>query len=155
MQAWRIGKAGNVSELTGAGAALYGGRWNHPDHPALYLGLSTASCALDTFMLAGHVPCLPLKLVELQLPDDPALYKEPNLQQLPEGWDALPADKASMDFGTTWLERTEHLGLILPSATMDQTRCLMINPKHPAMKQVTIVQSTDFIYGLARARVAY
>jgi RES domain-containing protein len=155
MRAWRIGKAGNVSELTGAGAALYGGRWNHPDHPALYLGLSTASCALDTFMLAGHVPCLPLKLVELQLPDDPALYSEPNLQQLPEGWDALPADKASMDFGTAWLERTEHLGLILPSATMDQTRCLMINPKHPAMKQVTIVQSTDFIYGLARARVAY
>ena len=155
MRAWRIGKAGNVSELTGAGAALYGGRWNHPDHPALYLGLSTASCALDTFMLAGHVPCLPLKLVELQLPDDPALYNEPNLQQLPEGWDALPADKASMDFGTAWLERTEHLGLILPSATMEQTRCLMINPKHPAMKQVTIVQSTDFIYGLARARVAY
>lgn len=155
MRAWRIGKAANVSELTGAGAALYGGRWNHPDRPALYLGLSTASCALDTFMLAGHVPCLPLKLVELQLPDDPALYNEPNLQQLPEGWDALPADKASMDFGTAWLERTEHLGLILPSATMDQTRCLMINPKHPAMKQVTILQSTDFIYGLARTRVAY
>lgn len=152
MRAWRIGKASNVSELTGAGAALYGGRWNHPQHPALYLGLTTASCALDAVMLAGHVPYLPLKLVELQLPDNPALYHEPNLQQLPAGWDALPADKASMDFGTAWLERAEHLGLILPSATTVQTRCLMINPKHPAMAQVKILQSSDFIYGLARAR---
>lgn len=152
MRAWRIGKACNMNELTGAGAALYGGRWNHPHHPALYLGLSTAGCALDTVMLAGHVPCLPLKLVELQLPDNPALYHEPNLQQLPAGWDALPADKPSMDFGTVWLESIEHLGLILPSATTYQTRCLMINPKHPAMAQVKILQSSDFIYGLARAR---
>lgn len=152
MRAWRIGKASNVSELTGAGAALCGGRWNHPQHPALYLGLSTASCALDAVMLAGHVPCLPLKLVELQLPDNPALYHEPDLQQLPAGWDALPADKASMDFGTAWLERTEQLGLILPSATTVQTRCLMINPKHPAMAQVKILHTSDFIYGLARVR---
>jgi RES domain-containing protein len=152
MRAWRIGKARDLNELTGAGAALYGGRWNHPDHPALYLGLSAAGCALDTIMLAGHVPCLPLKLVELQLPDDPALYAEPSRAQLPPGWDALPADKAGMDFGTAWLERTEQLGLILPSATTDHTRCLMINPKHPAMAQVKVVQASDFIYGITRAR---
>jgi RES domain-containing protein len=152
MRAWRIGKACVASDLTGAGAAQYGGRWNHPNHPALYLGLSTAGCALDTVMLAGHVPCLPLKLIELHLPDNPALYHEPDPQQLPPGWNALPADKASMDFGTAWLEGTEHLGLILPSATTDQTRCLMVNPKHPAMAQVKILESSDFIYGLTRAR---
>lgn len=152
MRAWRIGKACDVTDLTGVGAALYGGRWNHPDHPALYLGLNAAGCALDTVILAGHVPCLPLKLIELQLPDNPALYHEPTRQQLPTGWNALPADKASMDFGTDWLERIEHLGLILPSATTDQTRCLMINPKHPAMDQIKVLQSSDFIYGLTRAR---
>jgi RES domain-containing protein len=152
MRAWRIGKTCDVGELTGAGAARYGGRWNHPHHPALYLGLSAAGCALDTVMLAGHVPCLPLKLIELHLPDHPALYHEPTRQQLPPGWDALPADKASMDFGTAWLERSEHLGLILPSATTDHTRCLMINPKHPAMAQVKVLQSSDFIYGVTRAR---
>ncbi len=147
MQAWRIGKASDIGDLSGKGAALFGGRWNHPDQPALYLGLSPTGCALDTLVLSGHVTHLPLKLIRLQLPDDPQLYSEPALGQLPAGWNALPADKPSMDFGSRWLVGAEQLGLILPSVTADQTRCLLINPIHPAARQIEVLQVTDFFYG--------
>lgn len=154
MQAWRIGKAQDIEDLSGAGAAQFGGRWNPPDQPAIYLGLSPSGCALDPVILAGHVPHLPFKLMHLQLPRDPELYEEPPLAELPLGWDNLPPDRPSMEFGGRWLERNEHFGLILPSAAMDGTRCLLVNPWHPACSRISVVQITDFIYGKPGARRA-
>lgn len=147
MQAWRIGKAGDIEDLSGNGAALFGGRWNHADQPALYFGLSPTDCALDPVILAGHVPRLALKLMQLQLPDDPDLYQQVQPDELPEGWDTLPADKPSMDFGSAWLTRARHLGLILPSVVTGHARCLLVNPAHAAMKRIEVMQVTDFIYG--------
>lgn len=154
MQAWRIGKAEDITDLSGAGAALFGGRWNRSDQPAVYLGLSPSGCALDPVLLAGHVPHLPFKLMHLQLPCDPALYEEPPLAELPWGWDSLPPDRPSMDFGSLWLERNQRLGLILPSAAMNGTRCLLINPRHPASHLIRVLQITDFVYGKPGTRQA-
>jgi RES domain-containing protein len=151
MLAWRIAKPGDIDDLSGAGAALFGGRWNHPERFALYLGLSPAGCALDPFILAGHVPRLPLKLMTLRLPDDPGLYLEPCRAELPTGWDALPADSPGMDFGSRWLDRGEQLGLILPSVAMEQARCLLINPAHPAFNRIEVVQVEDFSLGRSAA----
>lgn len=150
MQAWRIAKASVISDLSGEGAALLGGRWNPPEQPALYLGLSPAACALDAALIAGHLLRLPLKLMHLQLPTDPDLYLEPPEASLPDGWDSLPPDRPSLAFGSEWLTRGEQLGLILPSATLKQTRCLMINPRHPAHSQIKVLQVTDFVLGRTR-----
>lgn len=152
MRAWRIGRAADIDDLSGAGAARFGGRWNHPDVPALYLSLDLSGCALDTLILAGHIPQLPFKLMHLQLPDDPQLYLQPTPAQLPAGWAALPADKPSMDFGSHWLQSGTQLGLILPSVTEGQTRCLLINPRHPAARQIDVLQIADFCYGKAAVR---
>jgi RES domain-containing protein len=154
MQAWRIGKADDISDFSGAGAALYGGRWNPPDLPAVYLGLSPSGCALDPVILAGHVPQLRFKLMHLELPAEPELYEAPAVERLPLGWDTFPADRPSMDFGGEWLERNEQLGLILPSAAMDETRLVLINPQHPACRRIKVVQITDFIYGKPGSRRA-
>lgn len=154
MQAWRICKASEVNDFSGRGAALFGGRWNHIDQPAIYLGLCPASCALDAFIQIGHVPKLQLKLVELRLPDDPGLYFEPSPAQLPQGWDCLPADRPSMDYGAAWLEGREHLGLILPSVTMIQVRNLLLSPKHPAMDQVEVVDVGSFTFSRPKSTAA-
>jgi RES domain-containing protein len=143
MQAWKVGKAALIEDLTGAGPAKSGGRWNHPDHPALYLSLNPAAAALERVLLAGEIPRPPLTLMHLQLPGDPALYREVPPEQLPAGWNALPADQASMDFGTRWLECGEQLGLILPSLAMEQTHCLIINPLHPAAGEIRILRIDD------------
>jgi RES domain-containing protein len=143
MLAWKIGKAAQIHDLSGAGPAVIGGRWNHPDHPALYLSLSPAAGALELFMLAGEMPRLPLRLMHLRLPGDPALYQHIAAGSLPAGWNASPADQPSMDFGTQWLERREQLGLILPSVAMEQNRCLLVNPLHPAASLIEVLRIDD------------
>lgn len=146
MQVWRIAKARFATDLSGQGAALFGGRWNHREHRALYFGMTPAICALETFIHATEVPRFPLKLIQLSLPDDPALYWEPSMAQLPYGWDAKPSDTPSMDFGTAWLEEGRQLGLILPSSVLTVERNIMLNPEHAAASQIKVLDVTDFSY---------
>mgnify|MGYP001617246014 CR=1 FL=1 len=146
MRAWRISKAKRASDLSGMGAALEGGRWNDADVPAVYLGLSPAICCLETFVHQTCRPLIPMKITVLELPDDPALYFEPALADLPEQWASQPADRPSMAYGTDWLMRNQQLGLILPSAVLPIERNIMLNPRHPAMSSVRIESILDFAY---------
>ena len=62
MRAWRIAKAKRARDLSGTGAAMEGGRWNDIDVPAVYMGLSPAICALETFVHATRMPDYPVKI---------------------------------------------------------------------------------------------
>jgi len=146
MRAWRISKAKRAADLSGMGAALEGGRWNDADVAAVYLGLSPAICCLETFVHQTRRPVFSMKLAELELPDEPELYLEPDMDELPIGWASLPADRPSMAFGTAWLQSGSHLGLIVPSAVLPLERNIVLNPRHPAMERVRIRRVMDFTY---------
>lgn len=146
MFAWRIAKAKRARDLSGVGAALDGGRWNDVDVPALYMGLSPAICCLETFVHTTRYPALSFKITRFVLPEDETLYLEPNPSELPQGWEAIPPDRPSMTFGTTWLQAKTHLGLIVPSAVLPLERNVVINPKHPAMGEVRVDEVFNFMY---------
>jgi len=146
MRAWRISKARRAADLSGMGAALEGGRWNDAEVAAVYLGLSPAICCLETFVHQTRRPVIPMKITELELPDDSELYLEPDVESLPVGWASLPPDRPSMFFGTAWLKSGSHLGLIVPSAVMPLERNIVLNPQHPAMERVRISRVMDFTY---------
>ncbi|MEG9623175.1 RES family NAD+ phosphorylase [Pseudomonas guariconensis] len=119
---------------------------NQFDAPALYMGLSPAICTLETFVPAAGRPQFPLKITCFELPDDPALYLAPGPQDLPPGWDALPADSPSMAYGTRWLQARSHLGLVVPSVVLQLERNLVVNPLHPAAAQIRVREVLDFVY---------
>lgn len=146
MRAWRVSKASRADDLSGKGAAMEGGRWNDENLRAVYLGLSPAICCLETFVHHNQRPIIPLKIVMLDLPDDPGLFHEPAIQTLPAKWNSLPADRPSMDYGSAWLNEGKQLGLIVPSAVLPLERNIMLNPMHPAMQQVKIIEVLDFSY---------
>lgn len=146
MQAWRIAKAKRATDLSGMGAAFEGGRWNDQDVPAVYMGLTPAICCLETFVHAGGEPTFPMKITCFELPADMALFLEPDPKTLPVGWASLPADRPSMDFGTTWLKTNTHLGLIVPSAVLSLERNVVINPNHPAVSEIKVIDVFDFMY---------
>lgn len=146
MRAWRISKAKRAADLSGLGAAIEGGRWNEAEAAAVYLGLSPAICCLETFVHQTQRPVIPMKITEFELPEDAELYLEPSENELPVGWAALPADKPSMSFGTDWLNRGSHLGLIVPSAVLPLERNIVLNPRHPAISRVKISRIMDFTY---------
>ncbi|WNZ76428.1 RES family NAD+ phosphorylase [Pseudomonas sp. P105] len=146
MRAWRIAKAKRATDLSGTGAAIEGGRWNDQDVPAVYMGLTPAICCLETFVHAGGEPGFPMKITCFELPADTTLYLEPDPKTLPDGWESLPADRPSMDFGTTWLKASTHLGLIVPSAVLALERNIVINPLHPAVSMIKVIEVFDFMY---------
>lgn len=146
MRAWRIAKAKYAEDLTGYGASICGGRWNHQDQRMVYAGLSPSVCCLESFVHQGGQPLIPMKIITLDLPDDPDLYLELDQAVLPSGWNALPADRASMDLGTEWLRGSKQLGLIVPSAVISLDRNILLNPNHPMISQVAIVEVNDFSY---------
>lgn len=146
MIAWRIGKAKRARDLSGIGAALDGGRWNDVDVPAVYMGMTPAICCLETFVHATGVPQFPLKITRFILPDDEALFFEPDTSTLPKGWASVPSDRPSMSYGTRWLKSQSHLGLIVPSAVLPLERNIVLNPAHPAITQVKIDEQFDFMY---------
>lgn len=146
MRAWRITKAKRATDLSGHGAAIEGGRWNDTETAAVYMGLSPAICCLETFVHAGSRPTFPLKLTCFRLPDNQDLYFEPDAKDLPVGWSVLPADRASMRYGTDWIKAADHLGLIVPSAVLPLERNIVINPGHPAVTQIMVEAIYDFSY---------
>jgi RES domain-containing protein len=146
MRAWRIAKSKRATDLSGKGAAIEGGRWNDRDVPAVYMGLTPAICCLETFVHASGEPTMRMKITCFELPDDSSLYWEPDSKELPNGWASLPADRPGMEFGSNWLKDNTHLGLIVPSAVLALERNVVINPKHPAINQVKVIDVFDFMY---------
>lgn len=146
MRAWRIAKAKRAGDLSGKGAAIDGGRWNDQDVPAVYMGMTPAICCLETFVHADGEPVFPLKITCFELPADMDLYLDVDPRTLPKGWASLPADRPSMDFGTAWLKSNSHLGLIVPSAVLPLESNIVINPNHPAVSQIEVVDAYDFMY---------
>lgn len=146
MLAWRIAKAKRATDLSGQGAAIEGGRWNEAEVPAVYMGLSPAICCLETFVHQTSRPKIPMKITVFELPDEEILYCRPGAGDLPDGWNAMPADRPSMSFGTAWLKGRQHLGLIVPSAVLPLERNIVLNPMHPAIANVRVVEVLDFKY---------
>lgn len=146
MRAWRVAKERRSTDLSGEGAAIAGGRWNDEDVPAVYMGLSPAICCLEAYVHASGKPKVDLKLTCFELPDEASLFWAPEVRELPDGWQSLPADRPSMNFGTKWLRSQRHLGLIVPSAVLPLERNLVVNPGHPAISQIRILAIYDFEY---------
>ena len=92
-------------DVSGEGAKRYGGRWNLPGYPALY-GSSSISSALlerltiDPELFAAERYVL-YSVMEFNCPDQ--FIQLPALKDLPKGWDAIPPQRISQNFGTRLL----------------------------------------------------
>lgn len=133
--AWRIARRPHALDRGGAGARAYGGRWNRPGTAVLYAGGSIAIATLERFVHLADVVPPDLVLVRIDLPERHTADSPP-LADLPEGWNALPAGPASMDFGSAWARAGRSLVLRVPSVLVPEERNLVINPAHPEFAAV-------------------
>jgi RES domain-containing protein len=134
---WRIATDAptyEADDLSGTGAKLTGGRWNEKDVPAVYAAESRALACLET-MAHLNSAGLPLNryLVEITIPDDVwRAREEHDAGTLPVGWDARPASRTSIRFGTDWLRSQRSALLLVPSVVVIEEKNVLINPHHPA-----------------------
>lgn len=142
---WRIVKERfAATAFDGEGARLYGGRWNSPGRPVVYLGCTPAIAALEILAHNARLNLLETSyvIVEARVPDDAVLDLGP--AGLPEGWND-PADPgAAARVGDAWLDSRASLALRVPSAVLPLEFNLVLNVGHPRMGEVEVGEPLPF-----------
>ncbi|ACB95143.1 RES family NAD+ phosphorylase [Beijerinckia indica] len=137
-----------ADDLSGAGAKITGGRWNRAGVPVIYTSETRALACLET-MVHFNAGGLPLNryLVALSIPDEIwADAQRENPASLKVGWDAEPAGRASITFGTDWLQSKRSALLIVPSVIVPEEFNVLINPQHPALARITATKVRKWLY---------
>ena len=144
MQVWRLTKPLYAPGLDGLGAKRYGGRWNSVGRAVVYCSTSLALSCLEAFV---HVPpsmrssdkMPPQTAVRLRLPDGLAMETV--------AWADLPDAPRIEDYreiGDAWIDRGETLALVVPSLVIPPERNVLLNPAHPAMRDVVLEAQEPF-----------
>jgi RES domain-containing protein len=119
-----------ADDLSGRGAARTGGRWNRKGTPLVYASASRALACLETVVHlgAGQLP-LNRYLVRITVPREiwnARTVFDPRSQV---GWDALPAGRIAIDWGTAWASGAKTVIAEVPSVIVPEEANLLINPR--------------------------
>lgn len=133
-----------ADDLSGMGAALAGGRWNPRGMPALYTCCHASTAVLEARVHAsGLLPLTNFFLVTLEVPD--AAFADAYAPALPIDWNELGRDPiATVKLAAQWLEAVQHLALRVPSVVCPSDDNLILNPAHPDMRNVRVLDKRLF-----------
>lgn len=145
MFVYRIGKTKYAKDLSGEGARLNGGRWNHKLIPCIYTSESRALSLLE-YTVNVNIEDIPraLSITTFEIPDTSILLLTE--ADLPGNWKEIPAPSSTKDFGTNKLREVSSLSIRIPSPVIPKEFNYLLNPLHPASKQFKIVDIIDFVY---------
>jgi RES domain-containing protein len=135
MLAWRLCRS-VFSGLSGDGARIYGGGWNSPGAPVVYLASSAALALLEVRVNLD----LPFAL----LPDDYALATIDLGDLVIEDLTDLPVDRRA--FGDSWLRARRTPVLRVPSIIVPESMNLLLNPAHPEAVHASVVLTRAFSF---------
>ena len=139
MNAYRVSKCRYIEDLTGKGAALYGGRWNSKGVYILYTSLTASLALLENRVHMSEMPGEDYCLGTLVIPDDKVVSFD--IKELPSDWFKYPSPVILKRFGDEFIKANKFLGMKIPSAVLPEEHNLLINPAHPDMKKVSMIYS--------------
>ncbi|MGL5891594.1 MAG: RES family NAD+ phosphorylase [Bacteroidia bacterium] len=139
MMVYRISRERFARDLTGEGAKLHGGRWNIPGFPCIYTASSRSLAMLEFRVHLHDISQTPpdLRLLCLEVPERSVTVIDPELAS--PNWRNYPSPGECMRYGAVQLLKQESLLIKVPSSIVPEEYNILINPLHPKMKQVKIV----------------
>ncbi len=143
MLVYRIVPTNFAKDMSGEGARLFGGRWNHEGTPCIY---TSANRALAILEYSANVPLqqmpanLQMVCFDIKLKEVPVLTEA----QYPKGWNSIPAKTGTKDYGTAWLQKRSTLALQVPSVIVPEEYNVLINPLHADMRLLSIKSMQPF-----------
>lgn len=146
IQLFRISTSEHINDITGTGARIYGGRWNHTGYPAVYTSSSRSLAALE-FLVHAPMALAPenLSIVEINIQEN--IERESiNESQLPSNRRNYPAPEQLANIGTNWIKSKSSLLLDIPSAVVEKEVNTLINPLHPDIKFVDLTNIEMFSF---------
>lgn len=146
MRVYRVSNTQFARDLSGEGARLHGGRWNHVGTPCLYTSQSRSLAVLELSVNVSTTSVLRyLSMVEIEIPDD---MHELDIPALPGNWREAPAPASTKDYGTNLLNKNRQAIIKVASSVIPEEFNYLINPKHPYAGQCTIIEVKDFVYDI-------
>jgi RES domain-containing protein len=142
MLVYRITGKKHAEDLTGLGAAMFGGRWNKKGSPVLYTGENKEIALLETIV---HTPSLlipELDILTLEIPDDSITAIE--IYQLPKNWKVYPAPTILSEIGEKWINEGKTIALRVPSCIIHSSHNYILNCKHQAYSRVRLIERKNF-----------
>lgn len=145
MIVYRIAKTKYSDDLSGEGARLYGGRWNHKLVPCIYTSESRALAALE-YSVNVNIDYIPraLSIATIEIPD--TVIEILRIADLPGDWKQFPAPPSAKDFGTKLLTKTDSAVIGIPSSIIPTEYNYLLNPLHPENVTFKIQDIQDFIF---------
>jgi RES domain-containing protein len=143
MRLYRIVKTKHAHDLTGMGAKINGGRWNHEGIACIYLSATRALSLLEYTAHTG-INTLPpaLCFTTVEVPEHS--MRALSVNELPANWLQRPHSPENRDLGSSLIAETNCLLLKLPSTIINQEFNFVLNPLHPLIKAVKITDVTSF-----------
>ena len=143
MQLYRIIKTKYAHDLTGMGAKINGGRWNHEGIPCIYLSESRALSLLEYTAHTGINTMPPaLSFTTFEVPEHS--MRTLSVSELPRNWLQRPHSGENRDLGSSLLAETDCLLLKLPSLIINQEFSFVLNTEHPLIGSVKITDVTSY-----------
>ncbi len=152
MRLWRLVKTRYAdTAFDGEGARLQGGRWNSPGTIVAYASDSSALAVLEVLVnLKDDSVLSSYSLVTATIPEK--LVHTLDHRILPPKWNSSPVPPAVQAVGDKWAKKKASLVLKVPSAIVEASNNILINPGHRDFHrfQVTSVDKYRFNERLLR-----
>ena len=135
------------STLDGMGG-LYGpGRWHKKGNLVIYTSEHASLAAWEKIVHVTSLENLPknLLLVKIELPDGIELQSVPP-KVLIKGWNSYPFAPETVNYGTSFLQKKEHLALKVPSVIIPDEFNIILNPLHPHIRDCKVVSTIPFVF---------
>jgi len=141
MEVFRIARDAYKADLSGIGAKMDGGRWNSIGKPVVYASENQSLSLLETLVhISPRTVTSDLWVATIHIPDDLRIDRVKRAN-LPERWNQYRVAPVSQEFGDRWLAQMETLELVVPSVISPIDCNVLLNPNHPEMRKVRIVES--------------
>lgn len=138
---FRCGKCIYLSDLSGYGAYKYGGRWNSKGNYLLYTASNPSLALLECVVhMTPLIPGISFCMVTIDVGATSMLTITPG--ELKPGWDTDKGLEYCKGIGDQFIKDAKFLMLKVPSAILPIEWNILINPKHPLIKEVSLTKNT-------------
>lgn len=142
MRAFRLAPS-RYPPFDGEGARRFGGRWNSPGTPVVYLSEHLSLCVVEMLVHLGreHLPN-DLMAYEVEIPDEAV----ESLEEVPVDWFTDPLFRQTRRYGDAWASERRSLALRVPSAVIQREHNLLLNPLHPGVTALREIERWPFTF---------
>lgn len=144
MRVFRLSRRKYARDLSGKGAALFRYRWNSKGVEIVY---TAESRALAMAEVAVHLTLANLPddymMIEIEIPDTVAIEKI-DVSALGSDWNTYPHTLETQLLGDDFARSLNACVLKVPSAVVKGDFNYLLNPIHPEIEKIRIIEASDF-----------